>query len=135
MIEQALAEAKGEVILLGDMNIHHPRWGGRHIATEPQAEHLLNAVEVEGLHLLTPPGEPTWKRGEQESVIDLTFASQGVLDRLEFCGTEERWAISRDHIPISIRANFIPKPPAPSKRFALKYLNREKFRDQIKVIE
>lgn len=30
-IERALKEAKGEVILLGDFNAHHPVWGGGHV--------------------------------------------------------------------------------------------------------
>jgi endonuclease/exonuclease/phosphatase (EEP) superfamily protein YafD len=62
-LETALGEAVGEVILLGDFNAHHPAWGGAQAASETQAEHLLRATNTRGLRLLTPVGDPTWKRG------------------------------------------------------------------------
>jgi len=55
----AIKEAKGEIILLGDFNAHHPMWGGKHIASEEQAEHLLAKTDAKGLVLATPKGEPT----------------------------------------------------------------------------
>src|SRR5437764_5979671 len=66
-ITQALDQAEGEIILLGDFNSHHPAWGGLQAATEPQAEHLWIETRRAGLSLLTPIGEATWKRGRQES--------------------------------------------------------------------
>ncbi len=41
LIEKALDEAEGEILLLGDFNAHHPAWGGSHVEREPQASHLL----------------------------------------------------------------------------------------------
>jgi len=58
-IERALKEAKGEVILLGDFNAHHPVWGGGHVRREPEAIHLLQETQRRGLHLITPRGEAT----------------------------------------------------------------------------
>jgi exonuclease III len=124
-LEKVLQEATGEVILLGDFNAHHPAWGGIQAATEAQAEHLLRATESRGLYLLTPPGEPTWKRGLQETVIDLTFASETIRERVEYCGTEDNWAITKDHIPIRIQINLAVQPQLESKRFALKKLNAQ----------
>jgi hypothetical protein len=77
-LSQALTEAQGEILLLGDFNVHHPIWGGPQAACDPQAEHLLLEAQARSLQLLTPPGEPTWKRGAQETVIDLTFASESL---------------------------------------------------------
>ena len=122
-LETALGEAVGEVILLGDFNTHHPAWGGAQAASETQAEHLLCATSAKGLLLLTPVGDPTWKRGTQESVIDLTFATDTISERVEFCGTEDQWAITKDHIPIRIQVNLAVQPQPTSRRFALKKIN------------
>jgi endonuclease/exonuclease/phosphatase (EEP) superfamily protein YafD len=63
-VKMAIEEAKGEIILLGDFNAHHPMWGGKHTASEEQAERLLAETDARGLVLAIPRGEPTWKRGE-----------------------------------------------------------------------
>jgi endonuclease/exonuclease/phosphatase family metal-dependent hydrolase len=89
-ISKALKEASGEILLLGDFNAHHPAWGGRGIACEQSAEHLLNETERRELALITPKGEVTWRRGAQNSVIDLVFASQAIRERIAFCGPKER---------------------------------------------
>jgi exonuclease III len=122
-ITEACRQNKGELLLLGDFNIHHPKWGGPRTATEPQANSLLRITGKHNLRLITPPGIYTWKRGAHESVIDLTFASPAIRDRLIFCGTVNRWAITQDHIPIRIQIDLNMQSPATSKRFALKKLN------------
>jgi len=131
-ILEALAEAEGEVLLLGDFNAHHPEWGGTQAASEPQSRHLLVETGKKGLQLLTPRGEPTWKRGMQQSVIDLTFATERILNTILYCGPEERWAITKDHIPINIRLSIATTPPPPSRRYALQKLNKKKLHDYLK---
>jgi Reverse transcriptase (RNA-dependent DNA polymerase)/Endonuclease-reverse transcriptase len=133
-LETALEETTGEVILLGDFNAHHPAWGGAQAACEAQAEHLLHATSTRGLRLLTPVGDPTWKRGTQESVIDLTFATEAISERIEFCGTEDQWAITKDHIPIRIQANLAIQPQPPSKRFALGKIDEQGLRSAIQEL-
>jgi hypothetical protein len=83
-VKTAIEEAKGEIILLGDFNAHHPMWGGKHIASEEQAERLLAETDARGLILATPKGEPIWKRGQQESVINLTFISPNLYRKVNF---------------------------------------------------
>jgi hypothetical protein len=126
-IAQALDEAPkdGEIALLGDFNAHHPSWGGLAVATEQQAEHLIQATRDQELQLATPPGEPTWKRGQQESVIDLTFISQQLYNRAIHCGPEPSWAIIPDHIPIRISLDITAYPQPPSKRYAIHRLDLE----------
>lgn len=114
-----MREASGEVLLLGDFNSHHPHWGGTHAASEPQAEHLLTETSAAGLHLTTPRGDPTWKRGNQESVINLTFASGNLWERISYCGTENRWALTRDHIPIRIQIDAAAYPQTERQRYAV----------------
>ena len=89
-IAQALDEAlkDGEVALLRDFNAHYLSWGGLTAVTEQQAEHLIQATQDQELQLATPLEEPTWKKGQQESVIDLTFLSQQLYSRTMYCGPE-----------------------------------------------
>ena len=126
-VKEALELAKGEIMLLGDFNIHYPAWGGIHIASKAQSERLLHETEVRGLKLATPKGEPTWKRGQHESIIDLTFLSDGLYKRLSFCGTEDRWALTKDHIPICIQIDAAVHPTAERRRFAIKKLDQAAF--------
>ena len=119
-IAQALEEAQGEIILLGDFNAHHSEWGGLGTACEHAADHLLVETRRRDLGLLTPRGEPTWTRGNQRTVIDLTFATPALCQRVSFCGTEERWALTQDHIPIRLTLDLISAaPPVQQDRFAL----------------
>ena len=127
--------AKGEIILLGDFNMHHPAWGGIHIESEIQAECLLHETEARGLKLATPRGEPTWKRGQRESVIDLTFLSDGLYKRLSFCGTEDRWALTKAHIPIRIQIDAAIYPTAERRRFTIKKLDQAAFLQRIYRLE
>jgi len=77
-------------------------WGGKHIASEEQAERLLAETNTRGFVLATLKGEPIWKRGQQESVIDLTFISPDLYRKVNFYGIVKEWALIRDHIPIRI---------------------------------
>jgi len=122
-VRKALSLAEGNIILLGDFNAHHPAWGGVQAASEPQAEHLLLEAARHNLHLLTPAGEPTWKRGRLESVIDLTFATSEIQTSLIHCGPRDSWATTQDHIPIDIRLNLALPPKPESRRYALQKLD------------
>ena len=124
-IYRALEEASEEILLLGDFNVYHLAWGGRGIACEQSAEHLLKEIERQELALITPRGEVTWRRGPQNSVIDLVFASQAIRERIAFCGPEERWALPQDHIPIRISLDIQEAVDKQGKRmrYALQKLN------------
>ncbi len=130
-IEKALNEADGEIILLGDFNAHHPAWGGEHVESEQQADHLLRETQRRGLHLVTPKGEATWKRGKSESVIDLTFMTEGVRQRVTRCKPRDGWAITQDHLPIDIQLSVHSMPKPPSKRYAVKKLDKAALIKQI----
>jgi hypothetical protein len=103
--------------------------GGVHCASETQAEHLLHEAETRDLSLATPQGEATWQRGARESVIDLTFLTSTLQNRLLFCGPEEHWAVTLhpDHIWIRIELDLAPQSHPRSKRFAIKKLNTDAF--------
>jgi endonuclease/exonuclease/phosphatase family metal-dependent hydrolase len=126
-ITQAAREAQGSIILLGDFNTHHSAWGGIGVACEQQGEHLLHETRREGLELINQQGEITWRRGTQETTIDLAFISHTLSNRVEFYGTVDAWALTQDHIPIKlvldIRTGYGQQPQR--KRYALKKLDTE----------
>src|SRR6266480_7422451 len=132
LIEKALNEAEGEIILLGDFNAHHPAWGGIHVEQEPQASHLLQETQRRGLHLITLRGEATFKRGTRESVIDLTFMMEGIKRRVIQCKPRDNGAINLDSILIKIQLTTQAKLKPPSRRYALKKLDKEALIKHIK---
>ena len=115
--------------------MHHPSWGGIHVASEMQAERLLLKMEVRGLKLATVQGEPTWKRGQRESIIDLTFLSEGIYKRLSYCGTEDWWALTKDHIPIRIQIDAAIYPTAERCRYTIGKLDQTAFLQRIRCLE
>ncbi len=124
-IQQAIHLVKGKIILLGDFNAHHPSWGGPQAAHESQSDHLHTAATTNGLLLLTPCRLPTWRRGVQQSVIDLTFASEAIERVVQFCGPVDQWATMQDHIPIDIHISIRAPKPAPSRQYAMEKLDKE----------
>jgi len=47
-------------------------------------EHFLAETDAKGLVLAILKGEPIWKRGQQESVIDLTFILPDLYRKVNF---------------------------------------------------
>ena len=69
---------RGEIILVGDFNLKHLLWDrlGR---TEAGSDVLLDLAVRWQLRLVTPWGELTCQRqGQEDSMIDLAWASQGL---------------------------------------------------------
>jgi hypothetical protein len=126
--QKVLDEVKGEVILLGDFNTHHPKWGGAHVPSKAQAEHLLIETTRRELRLLTLQGEATWRRGTQESVIDLTFATEDTANLLTRCMPREEWALTQDHIPIEIHISLGVNPITTTRKYALQKAEWDKIR-------
>jgi hypothetical protein len=87
-------------IIVGDINLHHPIWGGPHAATEEEAEDFIQDMDEAGMELLMEPGTVTWQREEQESTIDLTLISRNLTERLIQCAVAEELEHGSDHLPI-----------------------------------
>ena len=97
----SLLETEGiESILLKDINLHHPQWGGIHIAAKQQVECLLRAINTWGLKLATPLGAIIWQRGTARSTINLIFIDEGLYQRLKRCNPKEEQALTLNYIPI-----------------------------------
>jgi ribonuclease HI len=90
----------GEHVILGDMNAHHPMWGGLGTRTDNEAKQLIEIATEWGLELTTEEGKPTWSRNDQSSVIDLTFISSSLAGRLIQCERADDIEHSSDHFPV-----------------------------------
>ena len=95
---------------------------------------IYNRVrDQRGLRLATPRGEPTWERGTRKAVIDLTFLSDRLQNRLIFCGPEPRWALTQDHIPIRVAFDLQARSMPTRQRFALHRLDQEGLRREVQA--
>ena len=131
----ARAQTEGDVLLLGDFNAHHRTWGGQEAADEPQSNHLLCETRRRGLDLLTPRGIATFKRANCQTVIDLTFVSRALRDRVMFCSPVDQWAITADHLPIQIHLQTGINPQSIRRKYAVDKIDKSKFIQHVKQSE
>jgi len=70
-------------LLVGDFNTHHPWWDPLR-AQSSNSDVLTDLIDKFDLCLLNTPGEGTYYRPDMEtpSVIDLAFATQGMVDQV-----------------------------------------------------
>jgi hypothetical protein len=134
-IQEALNSNQDNILLLGDFNTHHPRWGGLGVVCEEPANHLLVEAELRGLYLITARGEATWRRGASKTTIDLTFATYGIRQRVLQCIPKEEWALTQDHIPIEIRldGHIQVRQQAERNRYAATKLDTEGVKRAIRT--
>lgn len=90
----------GEHVILGDMNAHHPRWGGIGTNADQEASQLIEIINEWSLEILTEEGRPTWTRNDQSSVIDLTLSTPSLVNRLIQCQRADDIEHASDHFPI-----------------------------------
>jgi hypothetical protein len=69
-------------IIVGDINLYYPIWGGPHIATKEEAEDFIQDIDKADMELLTELGTVTWRWEEQKSTINLTLISRNLTERL-----------------------------------------------------
>lgn len=82
------------------MNTHHPVWGGVGTRVDDEAEQLLEITDEHDLDLITEEGKATWTRNDQSSVIDLTFVSSSLSNRLIRCERPDDVEHSSDYFPV-----------------------------------
>ena len=89
----------GYWMALGDWNAHHISWSLKE-QSDRRGNYLHDLMQQEGYQLIQGDKEPTFKRGDQESRIDLVFATEGVVTQPLI----EEWPLS-DHAPILTTIN------------------------------
>lgn len=119
------ANRNTQSILVGDLNLHHPLWGGEASPTDPQSEQLISLLIDSNLQLLTPPGTTTWQRNESKSTIDLAAAHPELEDQLILCEPCTELDHDSDHIPIQVVFTLNTPEKAPDTRRAWELITTE----------
>ncbi|EED13497.1 reverse transcriptase, putative [Talaromyces stipitatus ATCC 10500] len=103
-----------EHLVLGDMIVHHPAWGGPGTAIDAEGTELLEIADRHELELATEEGIVTWERGQSQSTIDLTFLSMSLFNRLILIECADTVQHDSDHWPIRTQVDIqtpVNKPP------------------------
>jgi exonuclease III len=130
---QATENNSAHQILLGDLNLHHPQWGGPYVHAEAPAEELLEITAAGGLRVATPTGAITWQRmPSSQSTIDLTFISEGLYQRLLKCQPQPSMTLGWDHIPIITQLDLEIHTQPPPNRFRIKEIEKTRTKAEIK---
>ena len=76
----------GHHVLVGDFNLHHPRWGCQTTMTHHKSsETLLEILYEANMGLIPLEGTFTWKIRGSQSTFDLTFISKELEDTIIAC--------------------------------------------------
>lgn len=116
-IRQAIQnEPQADHIVLGDFNLHHPRWGGSTcVSIDQEAETLIDVMNELQLTCILPPGTITRRRGRQETTIDLAWVSAGLRDTVVLCAVDPAFDQDSDHLPIVIELMLRTESTPPKK--------------------
>ncbi|EOA87441.1 uncharacterized protein SETTUDRAFT_19958 [Exserohilum turcica Et28A] len=77
-------------VLLGDSNLHHPRWGGESLTkTDADGTRLVNLIDLLHMKCMNIPGVKTYARGSHTSgkytsTLDIAVVSQNIEDRSHY---------------------------------------------------
>jgi hypothetical protein len=85
---------------MGDLNTHSPAWSLEHSDPSPWESELVDWFDDQGLYLLNPNGEETWRTLRQDdsqrlSILDLVFLNEAAAITDQFSDL----SISFDIIP------------------------------------
>ncbi|RAO68551.1 uncharacterized protein BHQ10_004563 [Talaromyces amestolkiae] len=116
-----------EHLVLGDMNIHHPAWGGPGTRTDSKGTELLKIADYHDLELATEEGTVTWERGQSKSTINLTFLSMSLFNRLILIERADTIQHDSDHWPIRTRIDIQTPIKEPPQRQNWKATDMEKL--------
>ncbi|KAK8137524.1 hypothetical protein PG984_003017 [Apiospora sp. TS-2023a] len=100
-----LLSGDGFDLLVGDLNLLSPRWGGDHLPPATgKAKELDDAMEAASMKLLTPKGTTTWRKraapGGAESTLDLAFGGEEIQRRHPVHKTDP--IFPQDHLLVDI---------------------------------
>ncbi len=122
-------------MILGDFNLHHPSWGGAGIQGDAEAEDLLEIIDIHDIEMTIEPGVVTWQRRNQKSTIDLTFISNGLLERLVNCVHGDDIDHDSDHWPIRTVLDITVPQKTPEKRRNWKEMDVKLFLERLELID
>jgi hypothetical protein len=110
-----------DIVLAGDLNRHDQLWGGPDVSQrQGEADTIVNFIVNLSLCSLLPTGTKTWARKDQESTIDLIFASPELAATLIRCGV---YGVEHGSDHRAIVTTFDVAPPERILRQRLLYKN------------
>ena len=93
-------------MLLSNLNLHHPLWGGlNREATDLESEDLIDILGDFALHNTLPPGTVTYEEGRAQSTIDLCLVTTGLINRVVKVETTGQEATCTVHTLSSLRSS------------------------------
>lgn len=128
-------------MVVGDFNLYHRAWFGKRVPfQESQPHHAQSVVTTMGEHemtLLTRKGAITRPKaarnaGEEGKVIDLTWATADMADRLERCKVAKDMKVGSDHWPVEAIFQVQTEAPPEEVRPNYKEMDVQKFRDVLR---
>ena len=98
---QNIQNDDSEHLVIGDFNLHHEMWGGDGVERAHEgASHLVEAIQMGNLQLLSPRGIPTREmHGNRPSTLDLTLATLSMSRQIISCKVD-RDTVGSDHLPV-----------------------------------
>ena len=100
----SLCSAKNWYLLIGtDANSHSTAWGSSN--NNERGDALLNYVATTNLHICNTGNKPTFINNIREEVIDVTFATNNLIDFVEDWHVTD-WSTHSDHRMIELKVNF-----------------------------
>ncbi len=123
-----MEEGEHQLVWLGDLYRHHPRWdspSNDHLFTQHNldcAEVLIRHLTEFGLEMALPEGIPTLEASRTKNTTrpDNVFCTEGLLERLRSCAVlPENRPVQTDHLPIQtiLGVPMEVAPPRPSRDF------------------
>jgi hypothetical protein len=107
-LSAAISDNSADHVLLGDINIHHPNWGGPRARPHRASQLLLPLQELHNLTILLPPATLTFNGHGGVSMIDLVFSSPALSNTLIACCLRKDLDHGSDHFPIETSFMFTP---------------------------
>uniref|UniRef100_A0ABD2WSB4 Endonuclease/exonuclease/phosphatase domain-containing protein n=1 Tax=Trichogramma kaykai TaxID=54128 RepID=A0ABD2WSB4_9HYME len=139
LLNNIVDEARGKtpVLVAGDFNAWATEWGSRE--TKPRGRELLNSLATLDVLLLNTGSEPTFVGEQGESVIDLTFASVSLYNRVGSWRVSDVYT-SSDHkaivYEILLEENHgVGRAPAGNRRWSARTLDSDSFAEIVSEME
>jgi exonuclease III len=133
-------QTKEDHLLVGDINLHHPAWGGEGVTPHHLAGELLEKMEDQDITLTLEKGtitRDTSKRlgnGEhrrETSTVDLVLCSRRLAHKIVKCQVRRDLHTGSDHLPIeTVIALEATVEQKKNQCYNWKKLDAEKFREK-----
>ena len=119
-------DLEGQHLMIEDLNLHHPTWGGLNIKKDRKAEQLLTVMNERQLSLLLPQESIIWRAGKLQNMIDLSLGTPTMTQRLVSCEVMKK-NYNLDHHPVLTTLLLETLEATPQTRQQWDKLNMEIF--------